>query len=727
MPSLIPTFEYDIFISYRHNDNLDGWVTDFVQNLEKELRGTIKEPLSIYFDKNPHDGLLETHNVDKSLEGKLKCLIFIPIFSQTYCDTKSFAWQREFVAFNKLAKEDALGRDIKLGNGNVASRILPIKIHDLDADDKGLIETEIGGAIRAIEFIYQEPGVNRPLKITDDRTINQNKKDYRNQINKTANAAKEIIQALKNPTPPEKIKTISQPVSTSANKLTPMKVMGGVLLVLLLFLAAYWMLPKSNQVVTDKKALDRTIAVLPFIDLSESKDQEWFADGLAEEILNSLTHVDSLHVISRTSSFAFKGKNLPIQKIGDSLLVNYVVEGSVRKSNAGLRITAQLIRVQDGFHVWSNTYDRNSKDIFEVQSDIASQVAKSLDISLDPIAVKNMYWSGTKNAEAYVAFLKGVELSDKAHRASEFFDLAFLAKANPFFEEASRLDPEFVSPYLYHADLYHHIILKDGYFPKDTTSEQHAYRMLVQDLDNVIKHSKDESQKNYYSISRIMFSDNWSRLTEVIKKSLDDSNFQERFKFQLIDIASLVIYLGHGDPLALTANKILETEPQNTYAKFHLISNAMHHGRFAEVIEYNEKNGGSNLYALLAMYHLGMFNEMADKLEKIDTKTSTAFTDIEALMLAHEGRLDEAKVLMKKERRLLASYIFAVDKIFGRHEANRFAKTLDEKPILHYLLVRSLIVSPANPPFDLSATPNLARRLKQTGITLDQNGQRANK
>ena len=167
MPSILPTFEYDIFISYRHNDNLDGWVTDFVQILEKELRSTLKDTLTIYFDKNPHDGLLETHNVDKSLEGKLKCLIFIPIISQTYCDTKSFAWQHEFVAFNKLAKEDLFGRDIKLNNGNVASRILPIKIHDLDLEDKMLLENELGGALRAIEFIYKEAGVNRPLKLTD--------------------------------------------------------------------------------------------------------------------------------------------------------------------------------------------------------------------------------------------------------------------------------------------------------------------------------------------------------------------------------------------------------------------------------------------------------------------------------------------------------------------------------------------------------------------------------
>ncbi len=80
MPSIIANFEYDIFISYRHNDNRSGWVTEFVNALQEELASTIKEPLTIYFDVNPHDGLLETHNVDKSLEGKLKCLIFIQSF-----------------------------------------------------------------------------------------------------------------------------------------------------------------------------------------------------------------------------------------------------------------------------------------------------------------------------------------------------------------------------------------------------------------------------------------------------------------------------------------------------------------------------------------------------------------------------------------------------------------------------------------------------------------------
>src|SRR5664280_2825879 len=168
MSSIVPGFEYDVFISYRHNDNRSGWVTEFVTALQEELGATLKEPLSVYFDTNPHDGLLETHNVDKSLSGKLKCLILVPIISQTYCDLKSFAWQHEFVAFNKMAQEDQFGRDIKLANGNVASRILPVKIHELDTEDKDQLEKETGGVLRSIEFIYKSSGVNRPLRFNED-------------------------------------------------------------------------------------------------------------------------------------------------------------------------------------------------------------------------------------------------------------------------------------------------------------------------------------------------------------------------------------------------------------------------------------------------------------------------------------------------------------------------------------------------------------------------------
>lgn len=199
MSSLLPGYEYDIFISYRHNDNRSGWVTEFVKNLQEELATTIKDQVSVYYDSNPHDGLLETHNVDKSLEGKLRCLIFIPILSHTYCDPKSFAWNNEFLAFCKLAKADHLGLDVRLANKNVASRILPVQIHDLDEKDKRLFVTESGGPIRAIDFIFKTQGVNRPLTPHDNRADNLNRTLYRDQLNKTANAIEQIVQALASP------------------------------------------------------------------------------------------------------------------------------------------------------------------------------------------------------------------------------------------------------------------------------------------------------------------------------------------------------------------------------------------------------------------------------------------------------------------------------------------------------------------------------------------------
>ena len=197
MPSIIPGYEYDIFISYRQNDNKrDGWVTEFVETLNDELEATIKDKLHVYFDINPHDGLHEHHEVDDSLKEKLKCLIFIPIVSQTYCDPNAFAWENEFKVFIEQAINDQFGLKTKLSGGNVASRVLPIRIHDLESADVNLFETEVGSVMRSIDFIYKETGVNRPLRGADDRSQNFENTDYRNQVNKVANAIKDILGSL---------------------------------------------------------------------------------------------------------------------------------------------------------------------------------------------------------------------------------------------------------------------------------------------------------------------------------------------------------------------------------------------------------------------------------------------------------------------------------------------------------------------------------------------------
>ena len=196
MPSLVPEYEYDVFISYRQNDNRSGWVTQFVEHLREELAATIKEPVNIYFDANPHDGLQDTHHVDKSLEGKLKCLVFIPVLSRTYCDVKSFAWNSEFLAFRDLCGKDGLGLHVALNNRNVSSRIIPVQIHELDKKDQEAFVRESGSALRSVDFTFRSAGVNRPLLPEDERSVNVSKTVYRDQINKLANAIAGVVSSM---------------------------------------------------------------------------------------------------------------------------------------------------------------------------------------------------------------------------------------------------------------------------------------------------------------------------------------------------------------------------------------------------------------------------------------------------------------------------------------------------------------------------------------------------
>lgn len=198
MASILPGYEYDIFISYRQKDNkYDGWVTEFVDNLKRELEATFKEDISVYFDINAHDGLLETHDVDATLRNKLKCLICIPVISRTYCDPKSFAWEHEFKPFVEQASHDEFGMKIRLPNGNIANRILPVRIHELNSSDIKLFESVAGTNLRPIDFIYKETGVNRQLRAKDDDIIkHSNQGLYRNQINKVALALKDIIEIM---------------------------------------------------------------------------------------------------------------------------------------------------------------------------------------------------------------------------------------------------------------------------------------------------------------------------------------------------------------------------------------------------------------------------------------------------------------------------------------------------------------------------------------------------
>ena len=404
MASIVSGYSYDIFISYRQKDNTyDGWVTEFVGNLRKELEATFKNEVNIFFDANPIDGLHETHDVDDSLRDKLKCLVFIPIISQTYCDPSCFAWKNELLSFKQMANDDAIGMKVKLSGGNVASRILPVVIHELDLDDRKLLEGELG-PIRSVDFVFSSSGVNRPLRSKDDdlRADSSKQPLYRDQVNKVANAVKGLIAGIRQPGTGVSMAVHSQESSREQGR--PSKLMKATVigtLVLLMVVAGYFYIDARYRTPT-------SIAVLPFADMSPKHDQEWFADGLSEELINMLTRVPTLEVKARTSSFAFKGKDEDIRSIADKLSATHVLEGSVRQMGDRIKVTAQLIRASDGNHMWSETFESKTDDIFAIQDEIANAVVKALRRTLfeqvpelrshavDPRAI-NFYLQGRYN------------------------------------------------------------------------------------------------------------------------------------------------------------------------------------------------------------------------------------------------------------------------------------------------------------------------------------------
>jgi TolB-like protein/Tfp pilus assembly protein PilF len=181
---------------------------------------------------------------------------------------------------------------------------------------------------------------------------------------------------------------------------------------------------------------DKSIAVLPFVDMSEKKDQEYFADGMAEEILNLLVKIPDLKVIGRTSSFQFKGKTDDLRKVGTALGAAYVVEGSVRRSGDHIRVTAQLIDTRDGAHRWSDTYDREASDTLKVQDEIAASLVRALQLEVASSRFSEER-AVPRNGEAYDTYLRGLHAFNR-------FDQSGMDEAVAHFRHALTLDPLFV-------------------------------------------------------------------------------------------------------------------------------------------------------------------------------------------------------------------------------------------------------------------------------------------
>ncbi len=193
---------------------------------------------------------------------------------------------------------------------------------------------------------------------------------------------------------------------------------------------------------------DKTIAVLPFVNMSVSKENEYFSDGITEEIINALAKIGDLKVTSRTSAFYFKGKNIPIREIGKELGVSTLLEGSVRLSGNSMRITAQLIDAAEDFHFWSETWDRKLDNVFQVQDEISLLIAERLREHFGHFEIQeHLIEAKTTSLDAYKLFLKGRQKLNKWNPED-------VKQAMVFYQQATEIDPNHAEAIMGLADAY---------------------------------------------------------------------------------------------------------------------------------------------------------------------------------------------------------------------------------------------------------------------------------
>ena len=252
----------------------------------------------------------------------------------------------------------------------------------------------------------------------------------------------------------------------------------------------------SNPPIDEVQARTPSIAVLPFVNMSVDREQEYFCDGLAEELINALSKTEDLKVAARTSAFSFKGKDVKVSEIGQALNVGAVLEGSVRKAGKRLRIIVQLINASDGYHLWSERYDRQMEDVFEIQDEITLAIVEALKVKLLGAERAALLKRHTENTEAYHLYLKGRYYWNKRTE---------LKKGLGYFQQAIELDPNYALSYVGLADSYNLLAGHSGLSPKENFPRAKAAALKALELDGKLAEA-------HASLGFVMYRFDWDWL-----------------------------------------------------------------------------------------------------------------------------------------------------------------------------------------------------------------------
>lgn len=518
------------------------------------------------------------------------------------------------------------------------------------------------------------------------------------------------------------------------------KVIIGVLVIALAFFAADKYLLQSQPDVVEPEtppvaveapaeAIDngppeKSVAVLPFVAMSDGPDDEYFADGLTEEILNSLAQLPELLVTARTSAFMFKGDDLPaIPEIADKLGVKHVVEGSVRRSGDRLRVTAQLIRAGDGFHLWSNTYDSTSADTISVQEDIAERIAVAMDVVLDDEKSAAMRKAGLRDVEAFTAYQKGIELFNKAHGNMDI--VAGLKAANEFFDQVIERVPRFPDVYVHRSDLYTHMLNDDVWDARGDryTAEEvaAAYPAAIENLEAAARYTDDRAKQLQTELDLAYVQGNWrglrARTARVLEADVcDEGNWS----------SSIANIAGLSEAHVKQSRKILECDPLRSLSWFNLGRALFWAGRLEEALEVTTEGLEVVPGLWLAWINLTVLIELGRYEEAEAAINETIFLPDWAeaarlLMAAKQGDRDEYDRLLaglNEEDGIDRSFWRLMAYAWGgrRDDANRLAARFDAHPWGPWVLWQTNNWCACDKTFDLEATPNFARMINDSDV-----------
>jgi len=408
-----------------------------------------------------------------------------------------------------------------------------------------------------------------------------------------------------------------------------------------------------NASADSQNDITSSIAVLPFAHLSSDPDDEYFCDGLAEELLNALARIDGLKVAARTSSFSFKGKDVHVAEIGRTLGVEKVLEGSVRKSGNRLRITAQLINTADGYHLWSDRYDREMLDIFDIQDEITLAVVEALKLKLFGDKRSAVLKKGTGNPEAHELYLRGRALWSR-RKYSDF------EKATEHFQRAIELDPNYALAYAGLADCYTFFAYFEAYSPAEMAPKARAAVETAITLDPDLPecHSSLAIYKTFFEFD-IAGGERELRKAVAINPNSSLAHYW---------LCSVLAALGRVEESLTEGRTALKLDPLSPVVNATLARALCCAGQFEEAIELSHKNFEILPDFFFSHWVLGWAHEQLGDLDKAIEHYRRSAKDSGLTLcgylgkaLVRSGRPDEARALLGElEQRSKEQYVSPV-------------------------------------------------------------------